>query len=691
MKLPTPMQGAPIKVPSVQPLVSALKQSQAQDAALAGAAINVGSKIVAERNDEQQNTAFSKANNSMHDFDRAHADREFYSGDEIPESIDVKRTEVSIDAEGNEVETIRQRIPAYEVQAQMRDAHMRGSIGAAAADISSPSRRAQFSKQMTERANAQNIKMLNQQAKAQNQQIRDKQSQEFKAALMDRDYESASYIANNFNGTDEQRTELSRQVRYFNESDSYNDVMSEENVKGIDKSIGILEKDGYGGELNEVQRLATLNQLRSKKTQIAKKNQAKVAGSATMLGVEIDRTIDAMEDGKDVPPSVISRLSKRAQAGIEAGLVQGAAWEKRLAFFQEATGNLQGLQDFKTSTLQEQEQTLRELESSASTGTDYHKIDIYRKNHEYAKSAVRNDPLSYAAETGIVDVQPFDFDRMGLSLSHRQQARASTMDVLGQEAGNSFFTKQELTDFTARLDQMPVDDKLRTIGEITATLDSGSRNAVFSQLVGKGKGTYAVAGDAIEDGFTDVARQVLTGSNALKAQPEIVARWKYDMAPVVADKIGTIYRHSPTTGAQVTESVKAYYAQQSINDGDFTGELDTERLENAITQVVGKYTDIGGAKVLMPKRDMTADQFDSWVRDIQPNYIESIGGVKGYSGTAGTKMLTEQIRDGDVTLENVGKGKYLILDPDKGYLSRKDSMSPFILEYNSDATMGSKW
>ncbi|CAL9956358.1 hypothetical protein VPHK227_0017 [Vibrio phage K227] len=691
MKLPTPMQGAPIKVPSVQPLVSALKQSQAQDAALAGAAINVGSKIVAERNDEQQNTAFSKANNSMHDFDRAHADREFYSGDEIPESIDVKRTEVSIDAEGNEVETIRQRIPAYEVQAQMRDAHMRGSIGAAAADISSPSRRAQFSKQMTERANAQNIKMLNQQAKAQNQQIRDKQSQEFKAALMDRDYESASYIANNFNGTDEQRTELSRQVRYFNESDSYNDVMSEENVKGIDKSIGILEKDGYGGELNEVQRLATLNQLRSKKTQIAKKNQAKVAGSATMLGVEIDRTIDAMEDGKDVPPSVISRLSKRAQAGIEAGLVQGAAWEKRLAFFQEATGNLPALQEFKTMTLQEQEQELRDMTASAETGTDYHKIDIFTKNHEYARKMVSQDPISYVAETGLADVEPFDMNNLQSSLQERKGVRAIAKMTLGDQAGNSFFTKQELVDFNNQMATSSVEEQMSVLSVITGSLDSASASAVMSQLMGGGGGNYAVASSALMDNEPEIARGILMGKSLIKETPEIVKDWKTDAIPSMHELMGNSFDSSPKTKAMMMDAVKSHYAQQSVSAGQYDGMIDLDRLQDSMEAVIGTIDNYNGSSIVLPERGMTHGEFDSWVRDIQPKYLDHLGGVNNFSGKQGSKMLVNQIRNGEVMLKGVGSDKYLLWS-ENGFLTRKDdSGQPFVLQYDADATLGSKW
>ena len=695
IKLPTPLQGAPINVPSTAGVVSGLQREQQQMQQIAGAVAGEVTRFVEERNDEQQNAAFAKANNMMHDFDKEHATREYYSGDEIPEGVDIKTTETQIDADGNEIEVIRDRIPAYEVQAQMRNAHQMAAINAAAADIASPSRRTQFTRQMTERAQAQNIRMLEQQTKAQGDQIRAEQSFGFKQALLDRDYESAAYIANNFNGTDTQRAEMSRQVRYFAESDTYNDVMSEENVQGIDRSIAKLEEDGYSGELNEVQRLATLNQLRSKRSQIGKKQQGKINGQMTLLGVEMDRTIDAMEDGKNIPPEQMSRLTTKVQAGIDAGFIDPTSdtWIKRVAFFQEASMYSNELVDFKSSTLQEQEQHLRTMESEAATGSEHHKIGVFKKNHEYAKTKLRNDPIAYAAEVGVVDVEPFDFANPAESYKKRESAAAAVADTFGMQKSSMFFTQQEVTDFRLAMDQGSVTDQMRQLSIMQSAISGDNANAVRSQLIGENQGAYAVASDALADNKPQIARTVLEGKKALKNVPEVVTNWKVDATPIVTDTLGNAYGSDTKTMGQIMEAAKAHYAAVSVQEGDMSGIIDPSRLEDSIQAVTGGVFEYGGSTMVSPSRELTGDSFDSWIRDMSPEFIGSLGGAAGYDGNQGTQLLKARIRSGSLKLQTIGKGQYALYDNDKSaWVARSDDKGvPFVLEYNPNASIGSKF
>lgn len=695
MKLPTAMQGPATKVPSVQPVVAGLQRQQQQEQALASAVVGVIGDTVRTIADEQQNAAFAKANNSMHDFDREHAGREFYSGDEIPEGINIKRTEIQIDSDGNEVEVMRERIPAYEIQAQMRDAHMRSSISAAAADIMSPSRRAQFVRQMTDRANTQNIKMVEASAKAQNEQIRTKQDQDFRMALLDRDYESASYIANNFNGTQEQRNEMSRQVRYFNESDTYNDAMSEENIPAIDRSIEKLETDGYRGELNEVQRLATLNQLRSKRAQLVKKQDGAIKGRMTMLGVEIDRTIDAMETGKDVPPSQISRLTQQVRAGVEAGFISAdnESWIKRIAFFQEASSYLPELTGFKASNLQDQEQYLRDMSSKAKTGTDYHKVDIFKKNHEYAKTQLRSDPVSYAAEVGVADVEPFDFENPSASYREREGVNAIIRTTFGQQAASTFWTKQELADFNVLMDSAGTTEQMRQLSILNGSLSGANADAARSQLMGSGRGVYAVASDALADNQPNIARTILDGKKTLRDVPDVVKEWDFTAAPEMRDVLGNAYGADTETMGQIMAAVKAHYAGVSAQEGDFSGMINVDRLNESIQAVTGGVASYGGSTIVMPNRDIDANSFNSWVRDIDPKYLNSLGGASGYTSQMGAKLFKDRLRSGSLKLQSVGKGQYAVYDSEQSaWVARADDKgTPFVLEYNPDASIGGKW
>lgn len=694
IKLPTAASLPTARAPNLSQEISADSQASQAAFGLAATGAQVVSQQVDEYNKQQMNEAFSKANNVMHDFDTQHAGKEFYSGDEIPEGVDVRTTETVIGPDGVEEEQIRQRIPAYEVQSQIRDRHQRKAIEAAAMDIRSPSGRSQFTAQMTERANAQNVKMVEHSRQEQNKQIRQQQTMELETALLDRDYETASYVANNFQGSETERQELTKKVSYFAESDTYNDVMSEENLAGIDRSIAVLEKDGYAGNLNEVQRLATLNQLRSKRSQITAKHTKAAEGSATILGIEIDRTIDALESGQDVPASHLSRLWTKAEEAHKAGLASGTTWEKRMYFFAEANGYASDLVDFRTKPPQEQEEIIRNMESGAETGADKHKLDVYKKSHQEAKTMLKSDPISYASKTGVVDVEPMDFSSpaaMVASLNERKGARANVGVTFGPNAGNKFFTKQELDDFTYMMDNASVEDKMGMLQTITTTLDSTSATAVLSQLSGGRSAKYAVAGDLMNDGHIEASRSVLRGEKVLKDNPDIVKAWDSMAAPRLHQKLGNAFATSPRTNGAVMESVRLAYADRAFRAGVRPDIIDVDVLDKAIEDVAGNVVEYNGANIALPDRDMKSGEFDSWLRDIDKGYIKDQGGVRNYMGEGGNELLKSQMRNGEITLQNVGKDKYLLWSEDDGYLVNDRDGNRFILQYNPDATLGSKW
>lgn len=693
IKLPSPAQMTPIKVPSASAVIAGMQQEQAQKFKLASQIAGQVSVAVKERNDEQQNAAFAKANNAMHDYDAQHAGKEYYSGDEIPDNIGIKKTEVVLDEMGNEVERVRERIPAYEVDARMRDQYQRAAISSAASDIDSPSRRKQFIRHMTERADQQNVKMIERSARAQTQSIRDQQNADFRQALLDNDYETAAYLANHYNGSDTERQEKSRQVRYFAESDTYNSVMSEENISGIDKSIKKLENENYNGELNEVQRKSTLDQLRSKRGQIGKKQQANTKGQLDIFGIEIDRTIDAMEKGESIPPSQMSRLSGQIQAGVNSGLISSdnATWNKRLFRFQEASNYSNELVSFKTMPLQEQEQELRKMQGEAGSGSDFHKVDIFEKNHQYARKMLDQDPLTYGSQIGLLDLEPFNFADPAASLSKRAKDNAALRAQFGDSAGRSLFTQQEMTVFNDAIQNSSAEEQMRWLSIAEGQLNHEDATAFRSQMTSTGSGELAVASDAMADNQLEVARNILMGNKAIKADPNIVNRWKEDAVPLVDNYLGGAYSSSPSTRKSIKDAIKSDYAQRSVIASDFSGEINPDRLRKSMESVTGGVVIMGGSSVTLPDRNMDADDFSSWLRDVQPNYYKEFGGVKGYKGKEGAKLLYNQIDSGELTLHNVGKDKYLIAQDGMIMPRADDPSKAFVLQYDPDATMRSRW
>lgn len=644
----------------------------------------------------QSEEAFSTANSQMKAWEEEHGTKEYFTGDDIPDGIDVARTEFTVDSEGNEVEMMRERIPSYEVYPEMRKQQQEKINNASAKGIKSSVMRNAWLRQMGDRATDENNQISMAASSAQKDQIRASQDTEIKSALLDRDYESAMLHAQSYEGSESEVIEKVRSVKYFAESDTYNQAMSEDNAPAMRKSLEILQDADYAGNLNEVQRTAMIAQLKSSANQLTARNEASSKASNGLIGHEIDNTIKSLQDGKNVNPEEIARLSTLMDAGAANGTMEGQTWARRKYELDTLTQLQPALTEFRTVDETSRAQILRDMRADAENWQDHYRVDLFESANREADQGLKKDPLAYAERAGVVELAPLEVGETGQFTPESLKQRAFNAEAsdsrYGKHVQTDLFTNQEMNMIIDSLDGQSNEEKLSFVSNINNNLDPVQANRVWSQLATNGGGGYAVLGDMLGENEVQGSKMMLAGQKVMKENPEVMKSWKSETQPALLESMGNAFGSSPQTRGMMMQGTQEVYAGLSARDHDFSGEHNQARLNEAVRLAAGNMYKVGGSTVPLPERSMSPDMFDIFLRDIDVTYMKSLGGVDGYDSIAKNGTLKNQLRNGEVQLIATAKNQYVLYDTDSGkYLRRKDNKQQFILSYDENADQRSRW
>lgn len=200
---------------------------------------------------------------TMRQLDRATSDSEFVSPDEIPEDIEYRRYDEVSDEDGNLVQVERAQIPMYEIYPQMYKTESDRQIQSQGNRIEVPSFRAAWERDIKGMAEAGYTDAVAKSAKGQNKAIRDMQWASVQKAMLERNYDIATEIADTYNGTDEQRRAIKQNIRKQVEMDEYNDYMSEDDVPNMILALDTLQNEEYDRELDSKGRLTYIKALKA--------------------------------------------------------------------------------------------------------------------------------------------------------------------------------------------------------------------------------------------------------------------------------------------------------------------------------------------------------------------------------------------------------------------------------------------
>ena len=250
---------------------------------------------------------------------------------------------------------------------------------------------------------------------------------------------------------------------------------------------------------------------------------------------------------------------------------------------------------FAKQTPREQEATLVEMRSKAAGNpAQMKRIDHLQRIASETRAQLDSDPLSRAAATGIVQIQPLNFanvDQLGAQLAQRVDAAATASARYGRAVPP--LTKQEAAAAADMLGKLPGDVKMAAIGMFARALPPQQMQA-FGAQVGGQDSAIGTAMFAAAQGRTNTAGLILRAEDARKA-----GRLTDDEVSN-ADKrrIAKEYDAVPWPTPQARDA--AVLAAQRAYDGmrDKSG---SANWREAIKNVTGELAEWNDSKVPMPE------------------------------------------------------------------------------------------
>lgn len=276
--------------------------------------------------------------------------------------------------------------------------------------------------------------------------------------------------------------------------------------------------------------------------------------------------------------------------------------------------------------------------------------------------------LSYAARSGIVS------DIGDITTPEGLQRRLSVVGTLEARYGQSVmpFTEEESAALGDSLQAATAQKRVRMLGDLISGLGDRALDGM-EQLHKSGYDTYAFVGGMAAEGRMDVARDILLGQDALKADSKLKPPDTDSRLPLE----GVRRAYPARTGGAVVSSIEAYYARLSQREGDHSGVYDEDRMIRAIDAVTGGIIewDSGEHTSAFPApRGVTNNQFEDFMDSLTPDDLDAMGGVAGIS----SKVALEQIRNRG-RLVAVGDGEFLVT-----FNSPQDDQPRFLMADNPE-------
>ena len=407
------------------------------------------------------------------------------------------------------------------------------------------------------------------------------------------------------------------------------------------------------------------------------------------------------------------RLENRMQ--VDAGRAEAAA-ERALGTFERSMTSTYGLPDdqllqlrdaiangtpeqqARFTALAQEEQTFRavryaapaeqrafiaakeqEYAASGATALQEQNLQRMRQAAEASATLLRESPLQHMAQSTGREVEPLNMRGFSGDPSMSEEQRASMIGVLsfqlgeraamlqayrqskGPETGAALLLPQEAEAFTNALQQASPAVSARIFGALQQAIPNGADYlSVMGQLGERGQ-VHAAAGAIF---LTDptLSTRILEGAAALKpadGAPKFKLPPASEMA-LITDTLGPAFAGRDQALGAARAAIEAAYAGESIQAGDFSGVINTERLRSAIERVVGTPLQVNDATVLPPKgmdendfRDALDAGWNAAVPSLPPNVstefedyrLRNAGGDAYYLLAANDTYLTD--RDGN--------------------------------------------
>nr|DAH75461.1 MAG TPA: hypothetical protein [Caudoviricetes sp.] len=265
------------------------------------------------------------------------------------------------------------------------------------------------------------------------------------------------------------------------------------------------------------------------------------------------------------------------------------------------------------------------LKADAADGASIAQQQIIEAADRTAKrtaDALKNDPIGFATERGYSKpVPPIDLgagpDAVGAAFSSRQtavdllRARGMAGNISALRPEDSALLAQKMTTSTPA-------EQAQLLGTMSKSLSPETYKATMADLGSKADTKSLATAGALYQSNPQAAEGVLRG-RILLAQNEKLAPKKSDDNRASIDAIlpTTAFGNGLEASRQgLLEAATARYADLSNIAGDTSGDLNDDRMTQAINEITGGMLDYNGKQIIAPRYGMGQNEFDKFMSEL---------------------------------------------------------------------------
>lgn len=486
------------------------------------------------------------------------------------------------------------------------------------------------------------------------------------------------------------RKQNAKDSNWFNQANQRT-IQAKDNLDALKQlEHDFTQKGGfYVDKLDANARNNLLRNVQNQRMQLESRLEHDSAKARNQAAVNLGKIDQQIASGIPIKPEQWQQYSAQAEGtGLESELVTRMKNEMEV-------------QDMLRMPIEQQISFVQEKEAALKQGGDLAQaanVERMRRAVDANVKQLRESPLVFnQARTGV-PVQPISLDQMGSDgvktiFADRVASIKATQEKYGMQVKMHPLLDQEVRAITSTMDKLEPAQQGEFFGMLRKSIDDDAAYIAAMQQIAPDSPVKARAGAMIAAGGNltlennwfsadtavtaqQVANTLLTGENILnKTKSQRAEDGKTKSFPIppesnfkqaFSDAVGSVYSENPDVYETDMQAVRAYYVGKSAADGDVSGEVDSQRMDEAVRAVLGNVVTVGGGEVLTPwgmDENAFSDRFDKAL----------VGQLK----TAGASEDIISERDA-FTYRNAGKGKYFVLDG-RNYLLDQDGQ-PVVID-----------
>lgn len=353
---------------------------------------------------------------------------------------------------------------------------------------------------------------------------------------------------------------------------------------------------------------------------------------------------------------------------------------------QSAIASIQGMAPGDVESLMSQ---LRSDASDGATAAQAQIITGMQAAQEARTKALESDPIGYAVNRGMVPAPPpLDLaapDTWAATFQSLQRG-VDVLQARGEVGNISALRPEMLGQVTRMLDTATPQQSVQLLSSMSANMRPDTYKATLGKLYASGQGRAAATAGALAPYNPAAAEGILRGQLLLKENPLLAPKNTDDNRLQVDDMLppGAMAPGYEASRQFLIDSATARYADLSQQAADTSGELNPDRMQQAIDEVTGGVLDMNGYPVIAPTYGMTQDDFDKRLSQLTPADLEGAITSSGQRVTMDDLMSQGRLRavaDGRYILEfgRPDAPTYVMRQPSPGTYRQ----SPFVLDLRS--------